>query len=416
MATRMTEQPDNKTPRIRLKGFSGKWDEKSIGKILSEAKRQIVLKDDERYELVTVKRRNGGVVSRGHLFGREILVKNYSQLLTGDFLISKRQVVHGATGIVPFELNKAIVSNEYLVAIGNNEIATEFLTLIASLPDMRKKFFLSSYGVDIEKLFFDVEDWKKRSITLPKHSEQVQIVRFFLELDQLIDLHQRKHEKLVTLKKSMLQKMFPSAKATSPEIRFKGFTKSWDALKLEEIGQPFAGLFGKNKNDFGQGQGRFITYMGVFGNPISNMSMTGLIGIDKNQNEVKKGDVLFTISSETPNEVGMSSVWSEDVKNVYLNSFCFGFRPLPSLNTNYLAYAFRSSVFREKVCRLGQGISRYNISKTKMLKLSINIPEPKEQQKIGGYFVTLDKLISRHAVQLQKLKQIKTACLEKMFV
>lgn len=412
----MANQTERRVPKIRLTGFSGEWEEKQIGKILSETKRPIVLEDNQQYELVTVKRRNGGVVSRGYLRGREILVKNYSQLQTGDFLISKRQVVHGATGIVPAELNKAIVSNEYLVAVGNNEIATEFLTILSSLPDMRKKYFLSSYGVDIEKLFFDVEDWKKRSITIPKPTEQTQIVGYFRELDSLIWLHQRKHEKLVTLKKSMLQKMFPQAGATTPEIRFKGFSTPWDLFEIEKIGQPYAGLFGKNKNDFGKGEGRFVTYMGVFGNAVSNLSMTGVIGVDKNQNEVKRGDVLFTISSETPNEVGMSSVWSEDMKNVYLNSFCFGFRPIPSLHSDFLAYVFRSNGFREKVCLLAQGISRYNISKTKVMKIPIKIPNPKEQQKIGTYFRQLDDLISKHAIQLEKLKQLKSACLEKMFV
>jgi type I restriction enzyme S subunit len=412
----MANQTDSNVPKIRLTGFSGKWEENPIGKILSETKRPIALEDSQRYELVTVKRRNGGVVSRGHLWGREILVKNYSQLQTGDFLISKRQVVHGATGIVPAELNKAIVSNEYLVAVGNNEITTEFLTILASLPDMRKKFFLSSYGVDIEKLFFDVGDWKKRSITIPKPPEQTQIVGYFRELDSLIGLHQRKHDKLVTLKKGMLQKMFPQAGATTPEIRFKGFSVSWDSVEIGEVGQAYAGLFGKNKNDFGRGDGRFVTYMGVFSNAVSNLSMTGVIGVDKNQNEVKKGDVLFTISSETPNEVGMSSVWSEEVENVYLNSFCFGFRPIPSLDSNFLAYVFRANDFRINVCVLAQGISRYNISKTKAMKIPISIPSPLEQKKIGEYFRTLDELISKHAIHLQKLKQIKSACLERMFV
>ncbi|RFO94612.1 hypothetical protein DIC66_22620 [Rhodoferax lacus] len=224
----MANQTNSKVPAIRLTGFSGEWEEKPIGEILSETKRAIVLEDNQQYELVTVKRRNGGVVSRGHLWGREILVKNYSQLQTGDFLISKRQVVHGATGIVPAELNQAIVSNEYLVAVGNNEIATEFLTILASLPDMRKKFFLSSYGVDIEKLFFDADDWKKRNITIPGIAEQTKIGEYFRDMDSLIELHQRKLDRQVALKNAMLQKMFPKSGATTPEIRFKGFTVDAD--------------------------------------------------------------------------------------------------------------------------------------------------------------------------------------------
>jgi type I restriction enzyme S subunit len=112
----------------------------------------------------------------------------------------------------------------------------------------------------------------------------------------------------------------------------------------------------------------------------------------------------------------MSSVWLADKENVYLNSFCFGFRPAPSLQSDFLAYVLRADAFRKRICVLAQGISRYNISKSKVMKLPVSLPSKDEQKKIGAYFRTLDKLISKHAIQLQKLQQIKSACLEKMFV
>src|ERR1700761_8885389 len=133
----MIEQKASKVPQIRFKEFEAEWEGAAIGEVVSEKKRPIVLKDQQRYELITVKRRNEGIVSRGHLFGRDILVKNYSQLQTGDFVISKRQVVHGATGMIRPELDGAIVSNEYLVAVNSNRLLTEFMTILASLPAMR---------------------------------------------------------------------------------------------------------------------------------------------------------------------------------------------------------------------------------------------------------------------------------------
>jgi len=231
----MADKTKKKVPPIRFKGFSEEWDEEPIGEVLTEKKRPIELEDNELYELVTVRRRNGGIVSRGHLQGKDILVKNYSQLRAGDFLISKRQVVHGATGLVPQYLDKAIVSNEYMIAVENENISSEFLTIISTLPDMYRKFFLSSYGVDIEKLFFDAADWKKRNIVIPKLPEQSEICSYFAAIDQMIGLHQRKHEKLVTLKKAMLKKMFPQNGATSPEIRFNGFSEPWEEKKIGEI-------------------------------------------------------------------------------------------------------------------------------------------------------------------------------------
>lgn len=112
----------------------------------------------------------------------------------------------------------------------------------------------------------------------------------------------------------------------------------------------------------------------------------------------------------------MSSVWMDEAKDVYLNSFCFGFRPSSKFCSEFLAYLFRAHDFRRKVALLAQGISRYNISKARVMDISVSIPEYEEQRKIGAYFCALDKLISQHVIQLQKLHQIKSACLEKMFV
>lgn len=208
MLQKMFPRDGDDVPEVRFKGFTGKWERRKIGDILTEKKRPIELDDNKLYELVTVKRRNEGVVSRGFLKGKDILVKNYFEIKAGDYVISKRQVVHGANGIVPQSLDKAIVSNEYLVAVGNENITTEFLTIISKLPNMYKKFFFSSYGVDIEKLFFDVGDWKKRTVAIPSIPEQKRITGFFDQLDFLISLHQREIDKLKTIKKSCLEKMF----------------------------------------------------------------------------------------------------------------------------------------------------------------------------------------------------------------
>lgn len=208
MLEKMFPKEGADVPEIRLKGFTGKWERKKIVDILTEAKRPMLLEDKKQYELVTVKRRNEGVVSRGMLMGKDILVKNYFTIRAGDFIISKRQIVHGANGIVPLNLDKAIVSNEYLVAVGNDNITTEFWTVISKMPDMYKKFFLSSYGVDIEKLVFDVEDWKKRIIVIPKVAEQNRITIFFKKLDDLISLHQRELDKLKNIKKACFERMF----------------------------------------------------------------------------------------------------------------------------------------------------------------------------------------------------------------
>ena len=148
-------------------------------------------------------------------------------------------------------------------------------------------------------------------------------------------------------------------KRKQPLIRFKGFNEDWEEKKLGDIGKTFNGLSGKTKKDFGHGEARYITYMNVNRNAISDIDGLDKIEIDNSQNEVKYGDIFFTTSSETPEEVGLSSVWLHNVDNIYLNSFCFGYRLTEYINPLFLAYLFRSNYFRSKAILLAQGISRY---------------------------------------------------------
>ena len=201
----------------------------------------------------------------------------------------------------------------------------------------------------------------------------------------------------------------------NPKIRFKGFTKDWEQRKLGDMGSTFTGLSGKTKEDFGHGDAQFITYMNVFSNPVANLEMTEAVEIDAKQNRVKKGDVFFTTSSETPEEVGMSCVMPENKDNIYLNSFCFGYRPTEKFDLDYLAYVLRADSFRKEMKFLAQGISRYNISKNKVMEVSIPIPNLEEQTMVGRYFSTLDHLITLHQRKCEQTKNLKKYMLQKMF-
>ena len=203
--------------------------------------------------------------------------------------------------------------------------------------------------------------------------------------------------------------------AKTPKIRFKNFSDEWVESRLGELGETYSGLSGKTKNDFGRGNAKYITYLNVFSNSIADIKLTEPIEKDEKQNQVKFGDVLFTTSSETPNEVGMSSVWLGNFQNCYLNSFCFGYRLTQKINHYYLAYLLRSENIRNKIILLAQGISRYNISKNKMMDISISIPNLTEQEKIGAFFSKLDKLISLHQSKFEKLQKIKKSCLQNLF-
>lgn len=200
-----------------------------------------------------------------------------------------------------------------------------------------------------------------------------------------------------------------------PKIRFNGFNDDWEQRKLGEIGTTFAGLSGKSASDFGHGEASFITYMNVFSNPVSDPTMVEHVEIDSRQKEVEVGDVFFTTSSETPEEVGMSSVLKEKCGVTYLNSFCFGFRPTEKFDLDYLAFMLRSESVRSQIKLLAQGISRFNISKTKMMEIDIQVPEIDEQIAIGRYFSQLNHLITLHQRKCDEIKKLKKYMLQNMF-
>ena len=181
------------------------------------------------------------------------------------------------------------------------------------------------------------------------------------------------------------------------------------------MGTTFTGLSGKKASDFGHGKASLITYMNVFSNPIANPNMIENVEVDSRQREVEVGDVFFTTSSETPEEVGMSSVLKKKIGITYLNSFCFGFRPSVKFDLDYLAFMLRSESVRKQIKLLAQGISRFNIAKTKMMYIDIQVPKIDEQIAIGKYFAQLDRLITLHQRKRGRLENIKKAMLEKMF-
>ena len=251
-------------------------------------------------------------------------------------------------------------------------------------------------------------------IPIPPLPEQQRIAEALSDVDGMISSLEKLIAKYKSIKTACLQQMFPQNGETVPRMRLPGFTDAWEQRKLGEMGQTYTGLSGKTKDDFGHGQARFVTYMNVFSNPISNPEMTEPIEIDPKQNEVEVGDVFFTTSSETPEEVGMSSVLLEKRGKTYLNSFCFGFRPSEKIDSYYLAYMLRSESARAKITLLAQGISRYNISKNKVMEIAVSLPSLDEQKMIGQYFCQLDNLITLHQRKLEKVQKIKQGMMQQL--
>ena len=199
-------------PKLRFAQFwdSGRWKKQTIGKALIEQSRPINMGDEEECSLVTVKRRYGGVVSRGTFKGKSIKVKTQFLLQENDFLISKRQIVHCACGVVPKYLAGSIVSNEYSVLRARDGFDISFLNYFAQQPNVSQSFLRCSIGIVIEKMLFKLNEWLMQEFLFPSLPEQQRIADCLSSLDELIAVQTQKLAVLKAHKKGLMQRLFPA--------------------------------------------------------------------------------------------------------------------------------------------------------------------------------------------------------------
>lgn len=247
----------------------------------------------------------------------------------------------------------------------------------------------------------------------PYISEQRKIGKVLTETDNLIIGLDRVIRKKKLIKRGTMQQLL------SGNVRLKGYSESWIEKTIGDIGYTYSGITGKCKADFGHGNSHYITFLNVLNNPYINTDILEPVDIDpisENQNEVRKGDLFFNTSSETPEDVGTCSTLLTDIENVYLNSFCFGYRlEDEEMSGLFLSYYFRSAIGRKEMTMLAQGATRYNLSKENFNKIVITVPPTKkEQDRIAGILTAMDKEIAALEAERDKYKNIKQGMMQKL--
>ena len=310
-------------------------------------------------------------------------LSKYKRVEVGDIAYNSMRMWQGASGYSPYS---GILSPAYTVITPKNGVSSRFFAYVLKQPKIIHQFEINSQGLTKDTWNLKFPAFAPIEVVAPLQlAEQEKVSKLLLQLDNLITLHQCK-----VFYKNIIFK----------NIKFGDLgtenNTSWEQRKLGEAGTTFTGLSGKTKEDFGHGNAGFVTYMNVFSNPIADLTQYEKVELDSKQAQVKYGDVFFTTSSETPEEVGMSSIWLGKQPNIYLNSFCFGYRPSISTNPYYLGFMLRSASVRKKFILLAQGISRYNISKNKAMEIVVSIPSESEQENVGTFFKEIDNLITLH--------------------
>lgn len=414
----MTKSKDSKVPQVRFKGIEVNWIEKQFNIITSRVT-QISSEDGlPRLEYEDIVSSSGLLNKNIHrkksnkkgvkfkerdvLFGKlRPYLKNwffatFEGIAVGDFWVLR------AAEAEPYFLYTLIQSGRFEI-IANQSAGS--------------KMPRSDWSLVSESYYF----------TPDSTVEQYKIGEYFNKLDTLIQLHQRKHDKLVTLKQAMLQKMFPQDGAITPEIRFHGFNEDWEREKLGSITQPISNNSLPRENlNYKSGFAKNIHYGDIlvkFGEVIDITTdelpfiTDAKFNVKLMASKLQDGDIIIADAAEDSSVGKCSEIFGVGNTIVLAGLHTIALRPLLSFAPAYLGYFMNSHSFHDQLMSLMQGTKVLSISKSAIKNTYILFPKDiREQQKIGTYFRKLDELIANHAIQLEKLKQLKSACLAKMFV
>ena len=402
-----------KEPVIRFKEFSGEWEERKFSDIA--ARESTVQKSSSAIPSVEYE----DVVAEAGQLNKDVRSKKIEK---SGIVFDGSQVLYGK--LRPY-LHNWLNPNFKGVAVGDwwvlkpIEANKDFLYRLIQTQQF-DNIANQSAGSKMPRA-----DWNLISnskFMLPKSlSEQQKIGSYFRQLDHLITLYQRKYNKLTNVKKSMLQKMFPASGQTVPALRFAGFTDKWEVRKLGEVVRLNGriGFRGYTEKDIiSREEGGVLTFSptNIVDNKLTtncrNTYITRFKYDESPEIKVHNGDILFVKTGSTLGKSALITGLSEDAT---LNPQLVVMR-VNKDDKEFISSMLITDNVLQQVCTAKIGGAVPTLTETKIKDFDVAIPSKLEQQKIGSYFRHLDHLIALHQQELQKLQNLKKACLKKMFV
>ena len=388
-------------PAIRFKGFSDTWEQRKV--------REVTDRYDNLRIPVAASLRVAGTTPYYGANGIQDYVDGYTH--DGEFILVAED---GANDLKNYPVKcvkgRIWVNNHAHVLQGKYDCAdNQFLAYAISQAD------IESLLVGGGRAKLNAETLMGIDLLLPNKAEQIRIGKYLAQLDNLITLHQRKYDKLTNVKKSMLEKMFPQNGSNAPEIRFKGFTEAWEQRKFSDLVQIERGGSPRPIDDFITDSPDGLNWVKIGDAPAQGNYITKTAekikpeGLSKTR-EVHPGDLILSnsMSFGKPYIMGIDGCIHDGwllIRNTYkvfdLTFLCH------LLGTPQMIIQYKS---------LAAGSTVNNLNKELVGNTVVTIPTIKEQRVLGQYLETLDNLITLHQRELEKLKNLKKACLEKMFV
>ena len=383
----MADNNENKVlnvPHLRFPEFSGEWKKYSFNDIAqykkgpfgSALKKEIFV--PKSADSVKIYEQQNAIKKDWEL-GRYYISRDYFINHMQQFIVEAGDIIVSCAGTIGeiYELPPNAVSgvfNQALMRVRINATLIDkniFIKVFSSMIDSFSKIYSNGSAIKNIPPFADL---KKTNVFLPTQNEQYKISRLISLLDERIATQNKIIDKLQSLINGLNDSLYQQCG--------NGIMTSFSKL-----GQSYSGLSGKSADDFGTGK-PYITYLNVYSNNVVNENDYQYVRISdgEKQNIVKYGDVLFTLSSETPEEVGIGSVYLGK-SDVYLNSFCFGIHITDTkvVFPPYLSYYVSSTPFRKFIYPYAQGSTRFNLCKADFEKARIKMPSLENQKRI--YFI-----------------------------
>ena len=401
-------------PSIRFRGFDNDWEQRKLSEITDKVTEKNA---GLQYVETFTNSAEFGIISQRDFFDHDIAklgnLDGYYIVKNEDFVYNPRISTSAPVG--PINRNKlgrtGVMSPLYTV-FRPHDIDMTYLEYFFKCGYWHSFMnFNGDSGARSDRFSIRDNVFFQMPIPIPDIDEQRKIGELLTCLDNLITLHQRKFEKLTNVKKSMLEKMFPQNGSCYPEIRFKGFTDPWEQRKLTEFVEFFSGLT-YTPNDV-QENGTLVLRS-------SNVSNGEVVDADNvyvnpqvvNSENVKVGDIVVVVRNGSRSLIGKHAQIKAFMPTTVIGAFMTGIRSECPEFTNAL---LNTSRFEEEIA-MNMGATINQITGYMFSKMEFKVPCLDEQKKIGEYFEKLDRLVTLHQRELEKLQNIKKSMLEKMFV
>ena len=417
----MSEQ--RKVPKLRFPEFTDDWEQRKFGDTIQERREKSTKENEDTLLSCAI----NGIFLNSDLFSHFRGSSNigYLKIRKNDLILSA-QNLHLGNCNVNLTYDHGIVSPAYKVY----ELVNCYPYFMQAWvkKDCTKQFFLkaATEGASVCRKNIVWEDLYKQNILIPSYEEQVLIGDYFYKIDNLITLHQRKYDSLVNVKKAMFEKLFPKNGETVPEIRFKGFTDTWEQREFDDFFEyiPHNSLSRDNLN-YDEGEVKNIHYGDVlikFGevlNPtIEKIPFVNKdIKFDDKSCFLQDGDIVIADAAEDLTVGKCTEISNGCNQKLVAGLHTIPCRPKNKIEEGFLGFYLNSKAYHNQLLPLIQGTKVSSISKSSLKETWVTFPfSSNEQKKIGRFFLTLNNLITLHQRRLEKLKNIKKSCLEKMFV